>query len=98
MRVFITLALLLASLTVAAQTTKQPLGQVEHVCDVSVLLPADVEVAGSTQGFAIHGNYAFSMHDKGQCVIIDLKKLRFVGTFQVDGNTGHCNNSSFGVE
>lgn len=98
MRVIITLALLLASLSVAAQTTKQPLGPVEYVCDVSDLLPADAEVAGSTQGFAIHGNYAFSMHDKGQCVIIDLKKLRFVGTFQVEGNTGHCNNASFGTE
>ena len=88
---------LFCSLTVVAQE-RLPLGEAELVCNVNDLLPADVEVVGSTQGFAIYGNYAFSMHDKGQCVIIDLKRQKFITTFVVEGNTGHCNNASFGVE
>ena len=98
MRRFLTLLFVLCTLTVAAQKHHAPLGQAELVCNVNDLLPAHVEVNGSTQGLAIHGNYAFSMHDKGQCVIIDLKKLRFVNTFMLGGNTGHCNNASFGRE
>ena len=98
MRIFITLILLITSLAVTAQARKQPLGRTERVCNVNDLLPTNIEISGSTQGLAIHGNYAFSMHDKGQCVIIDLKKLRFVNTFHVEGNTGHCNNASFGTE
>ncbi|MBR5333922.1 MAG: hypothetical protein IKV33_04210 [Alistipes sp.] len=88
---------LFCSLTVVAQDCL-PLGEAELVCNVNDLLPADVEVVGSTQGLAIYGNYAFSMHDKGQCVILDLKHRKFVSTFVVEGNTGHCNNASFGVE
>jgi hypothetical protein len=38
------------------------------------------------------------MHDKGQCVIIDLRRREFVSTYVMEGNTGHCNNASFGVE
>ena len=98
MRTRLTLLFVLCSLTVAAQKLYAPLGQAELVCNVNDLLPTHVEVNGSTQGLAIHGNYAFSMHDKGQCVIIDLKKLRFVNTFVLEGNTGHCNNASFGRE
>lgn len=98
MRTRLTLLFVLCTLTVAAQKLYAPLGQAELVCNVNDLLPAHVEVNGSTQGLAIHGNYAFSMHDKGQCVIIDLKKLRFVNTFMLGGNTGHCNNASFGRE
>lgn len=98
MRVFITFILLLSSLAVVAQPTKRTLGEREFVCNVNDLLPSDVEIKGSTQGLAIYGNYAFSMHDRGQCVVIDLKKLRFVNTFLVEGNIGHCNNASFGRE
>lgn len=98
MRTRLTLLFVLCTLTVAAQKLYAPLGQAELVCNVNDLLPTHVEVNGSTQGLAIHGNYAFSMHDKGQCVIIDLKKLRFVNTFVLEGNTGHCNNASFGRE
>lgn len=97
MRDVITLLLIFCSLAATAQTA-EPLGKVELVCNVNDLLPLGVEITGSTQGLAIHGNYAFSMHDKGQCVIIDLKKLRFVNTFHVEGNTGHCNNASFGTQ
>lgn len=90
------LALLLSLSALAQQSV--PLGQMERVCDVNDLLPADVEVNGSTQGLAIYGRYAFSMHDKGQCVILDLKRKKFISTFILEGNTGHCNNASFGVE
>ena len=94
-----TLCLLLTLFAIGsayAQTERStPLEEFVNVAD---LLPEDVVVNGSTQGFAIYGRYAFSVHDKGQCVIIDLKRRKFVNTFILEGNTGHCNNASFGVE
>lgn len=71
---------------------------IEQVMNVADLLPADVEVTGSSQGMAIDGRYAFLMHDKGQCVIVDMKCREFVTTYAMEGNTGHCNNASFGTE
>lgn len=68
----------------------------EEVCNVGDLLPDNIEVRGSSQGMAISGRYAFLMHDKGQCVIIDMRRKAFVATFVMEGNTGHCNNASFG--
>lgn len=97
MRALALVVALLCSLSVVAQE-RLPLGEAELVCDVNDWLPADVEVAGTTQGFAIYGKYAFSVHDKGQCVVLDLKRRKFVSTFVLEGNTGHCNNASFGVE
>lgn len=73
-------------------------GELEPFVNVADLLPSDIEVQGATQGFAIYGRYGFSMHDKGQCVIIDMRRREFVSTFVMEGNTGHCNNASFGVE
>lgn len=67
-------------------------------CNVADLLPDDVTVAGSSQGMAIYGDTAFLMHDKGQCVVINLKDKRFINTFVIEGNDGHCNNASFGRE
>lgn len=78
--------------------TKMPYLHLEEVCNVGDLLPADVEVKGSSQGMAISGRYAFLLHDKGQCVIIDLRRGEFVATYVMEGNTGHCNNASFGRE
>jgi hypothetical protein len=83
---------------VSAKAQKPLLGEMEQYINVADLLPDNVDVQGATQGFAIHGRYGFSMHDKGQCVIIDLKRKEFVTTFIMEGNTGHCNNASFGVE
>lgn len=88
----------LLSIFVWCAASAQPLGEMELFVNVADLLPADVEVQGSTQGFAIKGRYGFSVHDKGQCVVIDLKRREFVSTFILEGNTGHCNNASFGVE
>lgn len=97
MRILFSILLLLLGIgTASAQ--KRVLGEAEIFADVADLLPENVQVNGSTQGFAIYGRYGFSMHDKGQCVIIDLKQKRFVNTFTIEGNTGHCNNASFGVE
>ena len=101
MRRFLTLlgAMLLLTVSVTAQNSIMgKVRRVEKVCDVNDIIPAHIEINGSTQGFAIYRNYAFSMHDKGQCVIFDLKKQRFINTFVLEGNTGHCNNASFGVE
>ena len=72
--------------------------KMEQVVNVADLLPEKVDVKGSSQGMAIYGRYAFLMHDKGQCVIIDLKHRKFVATYLMEGNTGHCNNASFGKE
>ena len=96
MRILLLLLALLISTSTMAQ--KPLLGELEPYINVADLLPDNVEVQGATQGFAIHGRYGFSMHDKGQCVIIDLKRKTFVSTFIMEGNTGHCNNASFGVE
>lgn len=67
-------------------------------CNVADMLPADVDVAGSSQGMAIWGDVAFLMHDKGQCVVVNLRERKFLGTYIMEGNTGHCNNASFGRE
>ena len=97
MRIILSILILLLGIgSVSAQN--RVLGEAEIFADVADLLPEDVQINGSTQGFAIYGRYAFSMHDKGQCVIIDLKQKRFVNTFIIEENTGHCNNASFGVE
>ena len=95
---FILLCLMLSFTTSAQNSTLGKFRKVEVVCDVNDIIPAHIEINGSTQGFAIHRNYAFSMHDKGQCVIFDLKRQRFINSFVLEGNTGHCNNASFGVE
>ena len=88
--------LLFTALAVRAQ--ESVLADMEPFLNVADLLPDNVEVQGATQGFAIHGRYGFSMHDKGQCVIIDMRRREFVSTYVMEGNTGHCNNASFGVE
>ena len=61
-------------ISVSAKAQKPLLGELEQYINVADLLPDNVDVQGATQGFAIHGHYGFSMHDKGQCVIIDLKR------------------------
>ena len=83
---------------VSAKAQKPLLGEMEQYINVADLLPDNVDVQGATQGFAIHGRYGFSMHDKGQCVIIDLKRKEVVASFIMAGITGHCNNASFGAE
>jgi hypothetical protein len=94
-----TLYLILAlCCTYTAVAQGLPLGKAKLFANVVELLPDSVEVKGSTQGFAIYGRYGFSVHDKGECVVIDLKRKRFISKFTLEGNTGHCNNASFGVE
>ena len=94
-----TLYLILAlCCTYTAVAQSLPLGKAKLYANVAELLPDSVEVKGSTQGFAIYGRYGFSVHDKGECMVIDLKRKRFISKFTLEGNTGHCNNASFGVE
>lgn len=97
-RSIILIFLILTAAVAIAQPKEELVGELERLLNVNDLLPQHIEINGTTQGFAIYGRYAFSMHDKGQCVIIDLKKKSLVNTFILDGNTGHCNNASFGVE
>ena len=70
----------------------------EFVCDFADWTPASEEVTGSTQGFAMHGNYAFVLHDKGRLCIFDMKKQKMVANYRLEGNSSHCNNACFGVE
>lgn len=98
-RILSALAVALVSGFVAsAQEDKGPELTPEFVCDLGKLTPDNVKVKGATQGFAIWGKYGFVFHDKGQCVVIDMKKNKFVSTFMLEGNKSHCNNASFGVE
>ena len=91
----VTLLLVASWLGVSAQQLSL---SIEEKFNVAQLLPESVEVAGSSQGMAIWGRYAFLMHDKGQCVVVDIRREKYVSTFIMDGNTGHCNNASFGNE
>lgn len=95
---FLSVAALLCAASAAAQDVAAHVFSAEPFLDVADILPDSVAVAGSTQGFAVHGRYAFSLHDGGQCVVVDMKRRRFVSSFVLEGNTGHCNNASFGVE
>jgi acid phosphatase (class A) len=70
----------------------------EFVCDFADWTPAEEEVTGSTQGFAMQGNYAFVLHDKGRLCIFDMKKKKMVANYLLEGNSSHCNNACFGVE
>lgn len=97
-RCAILLAMICAAATAAAQKGSVVAVPVSPILDTADILPDSVAVEGTTQGFAMHGRYAFSLHDGGMCVVIDLRRGRFVGAFRLEGNTGHCNNASFGAE
>lgn len=84
--------------TAHAQPPTVTVEDLERVVNVADIVSDDIAINGTTQGFAIWGRYAFSVHDKGQCVILDLKTNQFINTFILEGNTGHCNNASFGKE
>ena len=58
-------------------------------------LPDTFTLKGSTQGLAIHRNQAVMLRDGGQCIMLDLKRHRFISAFMLNGNTSHCNNASF---
>ena len=80
-----------------AQKYVSPKGE-ELFLQYSNVLPEDLETKRPVQGLAIHRNYAFSLRDKGMCVILDLKKKEYVNSFMLEGNTSHCNNAGFGKE
>ena len=100
-KILLALAFALIVLPVSAQFNKagfRPSLEPEFVCDFADWTPEDSEVTGSTQGFAMHGKYAFVLHDKGRICIFDMKKKKLVNTFLLEGNRSHCNNACFGVE
>lgn len=94
--------------TTAAFTTTSALAQNkdslsfktdELVLEYDKVLPAEFKVKGPVQGFAINGNYGFSLRDKGMCVVLDLKNNAFVNAFTIDElKKAHCNNAGFGKE
>lgn len=73
-----------------------PLGKAEVYMDIGAVLPDSVEAKKAPQGFALYKKYGFSVHDKGQVVVVDLNKKSYAGTFQLPGNPYHCNNAVFG--
>lgn len=72
--------------------------QEEKICDIFDLVPKDVEIKGSTQGFAVSGKYGFLVRDKGQCNVFNLEEPSFVNAFYLADNTSHCNNACFGPD
>ena len=71
----------------------------ELVLEYDKVLPAEFKVKGPVQGFAINGNYGFSLRDRGMCVVLDLKNNAFVNAFTIDElKKAHCNNAGFGKE
>ncbi len=71
----------------------------ELVLEYDKVLPADFKVKGPVQGFAIKGNYGFSLRDRGMCVILDIKNNTLVNSFTIDElKRAHCNNAGFGKE
>lgn len=60
------------------------------------IIPDSVTLRGSMQGMAICRNHAYLLRDKGQCIVIDLKRKKFVTEFMLPENNSHCNNASFG--
>ena len=70
----------------------------EFICDFADWTPENEEVTGATQGFAMHGDYAFVLHHGGRLCIFDMKKKKMVANYLMEGNTSHCNNACFGVE
>ena len=100
-KLLILLTLAVAALPCRAQFGKagfRPSLEPEFICDFADWTPAEAEVTGSSQGFAMHGRYVFVLHDKGHICIFDMKKKQLVNNFQLEGNTSHCNNACFGVE
>lgn len=71
----------------------------ELVIEFDKVLPADFKVKGPVQGFAINGDYGFSLRDRGMCVVLDMKNNKFVNAFTIDElKKAHCNNAGFGKE
>ena len=98
-RFFVLLVCGLWGLTASAQMEQSlPSFRAELLGVLKDMTPADVEIKGSAQGFAVHGKYGFLLRDKGQCNIVDLKKKKLVKAFMLEGNTSHCNNANFGLE
>jgi len=52
------------------------------------------------EGFAIYGNYAFSMYATGVCNVYDLSGKKFVSSFHLGSysSSNHANVADFGVE
>ena len=98
-RLLLTILILCAAAAAQAQRYPLPAFEGEQYIDTSTIIDTTaVTIEGSSQGLALWGRYAFSLHDKGQCVVLDLKRRRFISTFQLEGHDSHCNNASFGVE
>lgn len=72
--------------------------QAEKICDIADVVPKEVEIKGSTQGFAVSGKYGFLVRDKGQCNVFNLEEPSFVNAFYLEKNTSHCNNACFGPD
>lgn len=75
-----------------------PVGDSTFVVDLATIVPDSVQLKSSPQGFAVWGRYGFSLRDKGQVVVFDIRKNKFISTFNIEGNGSHCNNAVFGAE
>lgn len=74
---------------------RAPSLRMERIADLGGWTPDSVEVKGSTQGFAISGNFCFVLHDKGQCLVFDMKRKELAASYMMGGNSSHNNNANF---
>lgn len=85
------LAVLLPVLTYARDRVRA-----EVLINEKEAVPAGIRVDRPVQGFAVHGRYAFSFHDGGQCIVYDIRRRTFVNSFMLEVGSAHCNSANFG--
>ena len=75
-RLLLTILILCAAAAAQAQRYRLPAFEGEPYIDTSTIIDTTaVAIEGSSQGLALWGRYAFSLHDKGQCVVLDLSLI-----------------------
>ncbi len=87
--------------TAAAAQTKDTLKfkSDDLVLEYDKVLPQDLKVKGPVQGFAISGDYGFSLRNRGMCVVLNMKDNSYVNSFMIEElGKAHCNNAGFGKE
>jgi hypothetical protein len=72
------------------------LGQHPVMSHLSGWVGEEMSLRGSLQGLAVHRHYAIALRDGGQCLVLDMRKHACLFSYQLNDNTTHCNNASFG--
>lgn len=94
-RVSAILLCVLFAFSAQAKGLKSAPWRFQKVLDADIAVPKHIGVKGSSQGFAIWGNTAFSFHDKGLFISFDLKSKKMLGMGHIDIKGTHSNNAIF---